>query len=390
MLNPERIRPHDIRHIRCDPHHEPDAIGQGARLPKTDNRRQPVAHDHVRAFQLHLAGLDLGKIEHIIQEAHQHIARLDQHGHMLTLLAVQPRPTEQIGSGNNRVHRRANLVTDHGEKVRFRSAGHLGPAARVLFCVPRCLERPCGGRTLLNRHDQVAHIEDATDRDQQLRPVPARDCAERRQAKEIGRVGCHSRNQNRSGMVHVEADMQQTTGALDHGEHTPDLATGEPHIGAHGPIDGHAERCDRAGEGYVEPVRLPVLPMPEPPENRPVERLRGQNSCKPQRGPDRGDHKPCREADKGSQCDPCLELPVPHQRHHGIGRSGHSRPHLACSLTQILERMVSARGDQARVRVYGTGYAAKHWRAVPGEDSTDETPDHRSGPFNRLRSGRLQ
>ena len=35
-----------------------------------------------RLFQLHLAGLDLGDVEHVVEQGDQHLAAVVQHGHM--------------------------------------------------------------------------------------------------------------------------------------------------------------------------------------------------------------------------------------------------------------------------------------------------------------------
>jgi hypothetical protein len=127
-------------------------------------------------------------------------------------------------------------------------------------------------------------------------------------------------------VVHVQADVQQAAGALDHGEHLADLAAEEPEIGAYAGIDRDAKQGGGAAEDHIEPVRQPVLTKPELPEDRPVQGLGRQDGRKPERRPDRGHHKPGGAADKGRKGDPCLEFPVSHQRDHRIGRGSHSHP----------------------------------------------------------------
>jgi len=127
-------------------------------------------------------------------------------------------------------------------------------------------------------------------------------------------------------MMHVQADVQETAGALDHGEHTADVAAVEPHIGAYGGINGHAEHRCGAAEHHIKPIRLPILSKTEPSEHSPVQGLGDKNGREPDRRPDGGYDEPGGAADKGRQGDPCLEFPVSHQRHHGIGRDSHSNP----------------------------------------------------------------
>jgi hypothetical protein len=66
----------------------------------------------------------------------QHVTGIDQHGDMFALLAIQPGAPQQVGGRNHGIHRRPDLVADHGQKVGLGGIGHLGLLAGCLLGVP--------------------------------------------------------------------------------------------------------------------------------------------------------------------------------------------------------------------------------------------------------------
>ena len=83
--------------IACLVEHEADAIGLGARAVKRDQRFKRLAQIEDGLLDLHLAGLDLGDIEHVVQQGHQHLAAVVEHGDMALLLFCEAGALEQMG-----------------------------------------------------------------------------------------------------------------------------------------------------------------------------------------------------------------------------------------------------------------------------------------------------
>ena len=83
-------------------------------------------------FQRELAGLDLGEIEDVVDQAEQCFrAALDGFG-VVVLLAVEIGVQQQAGHADHTVHRRADFMAHVGEKIALRTAGLLGRVPGLL------------------------------------------------------------------------------------------------------------------------------------------------------------------------------------------------------------------------------------------------------------------
>ena len=86
---------------------------------------------------LELAGLDLGEVENLRDQREQGVARGLRGANVGGLLGRERRVEQQVGHAEDAVERRADFVTDHGQKARL---GAIGGFRRIA----RLAERPFG------------------------------------------------------------------------------------------------------------------------------------------------------------------------------------------------------------------------------------------------------
>ena len=82
-------------------------------------------------LQLHLAGLDLGQVEHVVQNGQQGFAGLAHDAQPLALNVAQLAHVHDLGHGQDPVQRRADLVAHVGQELRLQDIGGLGGVARL-------------------------------------------------------------------------------------------------------------------------------------------------------------------------------------------------------------------------------------------------------------------
>ena len=116
------------------------------RLQRAANRLGNVLNAVIGKFEDKLAGLNLGQIEHVIDESEQvpavGLKAFEYAQHLLGRLAVSA-ICHQFGIAKNGIERRAQLVTHIGEELRFVLARLFELAALILDLVeqPRILDR---------------------------------------------------------------------------------------------------------------------------------------------------------------------------------------------------------------------------------------------------------
>ncbi len=84
------------------------------------------------AANLELTGLDLRKIEDVVDEAQQRARRTAQQPDGLALFFVEPRVAQKLEEPEYRVHRRPDLVADCREERALRAARGLGRLLRLV------------------------------------------------------------------------------------------------------------------------------------------------------------------------------------------------------------------------------------------------------------------
>ena len=132
-----------------------------ARLGREQGHRGLDRVDEIEVddLDLDLAGLELRDIENVIDDGEQRIAGFAHDLRVVALLLIELRPEQQVGHAENRVHRRADLVTHIGKELGLAPARRLrlllGDAQRLLE-----LALPSGN---LMRNGDVAESADAAD-----------------------------------------------------------------------------------------------------------------------------------------------------------------------------------------------------------------------------------
>ena len=83
------------------------------------DRVHQVAEIEADLFEGQASALDLGEIEHVIDQLQQRVAVIRHHVEELALLLVEFGLADQIGHPEDRRHRGANLVRHAGQKFRL-------------------------------------------------------------------------------------------------------------------------------------------------------------------------------------------------------------------------------------------------------------------------------
>ena len=88
--------------------------------------------DERRGFglQFQLVGLDLGEIEHVVDQPQQRLARLAHRVHGLDLLGVERAQAQQFEQADHCIHRRADLVAHDRQESALGTAAGFGGVAR--------------------------------------------------------------------------------------------------------------------------------------------------------------------------------------------------------------------------------------------------------------------
>ena len=87
---------------------------------------QSVAQQEIFRKQLQLAGLDLRKIQDVVDEPEQGFAGTFHGGEIIALLPGERGVQRQLGHADDAVHRRADFVAHVGEKVALGAVGGFG------------------------------------------------------------------------------------------------------------------------------------------------------------------------------------------------------------------------------------------------------------------------
>ena len=118
-----------------------------------------------RRFHSHLAGLELGEIQDVIEYPQQRPRRRVNLGDILVLLRRKARLKRQVGHAENGIHRRADFMAHVGQEYRLRFHCHLGPRPRlkqfVLDGCPLAQFRLDRRRHAVDRGGEGLHLGDS-------------------------------------------------------------------------------------------------------------------------------------------------------------------------------------------------------------------------------------
>ena len=116
LPQPHRIPDHPIGHIGLDMHHQPQSLLIGDRRHELPGRVDDLAQREGNRLDIELIGLDLRKIEDVIEHRQQRIGRLHDGIGIVMLLRRQRRIGEQLSHAHQAIHRRADLMRHRREE----------------------------------------------------------------------------------------------------------------------------------------------------------------------------------------------------------------------------------------------------------------------------------
>ncbi len=105
---------------------ELDALVVGAHAHEIAEIFEHVAEREPDDLDVELAGLDLGEVEDVVDDAEQRLGRPVDLLHVVQLLRVEVALQGQVGHAENGVHRRADLVAHVGQEVALGVVGGVG------------------------------------------------------------------------------------------------------------------------------------------------------------------------------------------------------------------------------------------------------------------------
>ena len=85
-----------------------------------------------RLLRVEAAGVDLGVVEHVVDDDEQVMAALFDQIEILPLLRIEGAGLQQMGEADDRVHRGADLVAHRGKEPAFGLVGRLRPFLGLL------------------------------------------------------------------------------------------------------------------------------------------------------------------------------------------------------------------------------------------------------------------
>jgi hypothetical protein len=129
LTQPQRVTEHPARHAGCDFDVQCQSLLRDAGREQVHHPLQHLVDVQRHPFQGQLAGLDLGVVEHVVQQAHQRRRRGVGLFDETTRRLRQPVVQRQPGQADDAVHRRADLVAHVGQEAALAARTLLGRVA---------------------------------------------------------------------------------------------------------------------------------------------------------------------------------------------------------------------------------------------------------------------
>ncbi|MNL34501.1 hypothetical protein D3C87_1564760 [compost metagenome] len=162
LADPQRIAPHDRRHLALEGRDQGQSLGFGLRLERPSNPAMQIIDLHVHDIEAHLSGFDLGHVENVVQQAQQVVARVADDRQILALRPFQPGGAQQLRRAQHAVHRRTQLVRNDAQEAGLGLVGRIRLVARGLqFLDQMGLMLLEGANTVLAQHGHGHQHEQA-------------------------------------------------------------------------------------------------------------------------------------------------------------------------------------------------------------------------------------
>ena len=128
----DRVEAQEGRHRTVDRKRQRKPLFLCARRPELFEAAQQMAEIVVDRRYVETPGLDLGEIEHVVEDRHQRLAAVENRLDLVALLGREIARGHDLRHAENAVERRADLVADIGEKGRLGLVGGFGLLACLL------------------------------------------------------------------------------------------------------------------------------------------------------------------------------------------------------------------------------------------------------------------
>jgi hypothetical protein len=123
-----------------------DPLFRRARSQEIERRLDTFAQIEWLLLQVELAGLDLRKVQNVVDNREQCVAAVANRLDKLILLAGERRIEQQPGHADHAVHGRANLVAHIGQEFRLGAVGGVGGLGQLLGRLRGARQIGVGGR----------------------------------------------------------------------------------------------------------------------------------------------------------------------------------------------------------------------------------------------------
>jgi len=132
LAQAQRIALHHVVDRRVDIDLQAHALLVAAQLGECGGGADHVAQVEGRGLERHLSRLDAGEVEHVGQEPLQGVGGAADDLDHLAVGGLQLLAAEEVGDGDDAVHRGADLVADVGQEVALGLVGGVGGRHRAL------------------------------------------------------------------------------------------------------------------------------------------------------------------------------------------------------------------------------------------------------------------
>ena len=126
LAQPSRIAAHHHRHIAADVDDQFDALDGGLHCHGGNRLVDHIAQIEVDFLQFQAIGLDLGQIQHAVDQGEQGLGAAADDVHVLALGVVEGGLGQDLRHADDAIHGRADFVADVGEKIALGAIRGLG------------------------------------------------------------------------------------------------------------------------------------------------------------------------------------------------------------------------------------------------------------------------
>mmetsp|Transcript_21109 Transcript_21109/g.81934 ORF Transcript_21109/g.81934 Transcript_21109/m.81934 type:complete len:515 (-) Transcript_21109:2778-4322(-) len=129
LAQPGRVGEHRLRQLGRRVQHQRHALLGGPEPHDVHAAIEQRTQPHRQSLDAHLAGLDLGEVQDVVDHRHQRLGRVANGLGLFALVGVQRRVQQQPAHADHAIHGGADLVAHRGEEGAFGLVGGVGGGA---------------------------------------------------------------------------------------------------------------------------------------------------------------------------------------------------------------------------------------------------------------------